>query len=329
MKTKNWIAIACFVVLAAAAFYIVVTEERSKQTINLEEAKFAIKDTSAIDSIFIARKDGSTALLTRYAGNRWQINKKTLADKALMAMLMRTIHDVDVRRPLNSAERKEVIKAMATQHTKVDIYIQGEIVKSYYVGHEADDNQGSYLLTTGAEQPYVVHIPGFDGILSPRYDVREKSWRDKQIFFTTPQKLKSVTVTYFQEPEKNFQILFDKGKFSIPTVTDPDTLQTEQYLEFMNSVFIEQFKADFTEKELDSLKLVKPIMSINLKNIGDTEGETMTVYPPNNTSYTYVYLNKTKEYASFQLHLLQRLMAAKTDLIRKGKNILIEPKRTN
>jgi hypothetical protein len=51
-------------------------------------------------------------------------------------------------------------------------------VKQYYVGHATQDNTGTYMLLTNPEtdknyeDPFVTHIPGFDGFLSTRYNHR-------------------------------------------------------------------------------------------------------------------------------------------------------------
>jgi len=319
MKRKNLLALTAFLIFAGVALYIIMTDSDSNQTLNLEEAKFSVKDTSAIDSIFIARKDGSTALLTRFAATRWMVNKKTLVDPVLVNILLRTIHDIDVRRPINTAEREQVIKGIATQHIKIEIYAKGELVKSYYIGQEADDNQGNYILTTGSEQPYVAHIPGFEGILAPRYDVREKTWRDRQIFITSPLKLSSVRVTYPSNPEGSFQILFNKGQFSFPDIPNPDTASAEQFLQNISKAYLERYIGDLKQSEADSMLKLKPYMIITMKNIGETEGETMTVMPPKNLSNTYVYMNKTQEWGIYQLPLLDKLSATKKDFVAKPK----------
>jgi len=315
MKTKNWIAIGIFVLLAAAAFYILTTEQAGKQSFDLDEAMLAVRDTGSIDSIFVARKDGYSATLSRFGQNQWLINKRTRADKNLVKVLLRSIHDIDVRRPVNKDERTSVIKDLATKHTKVEIYAKGILVKSYYLGAEADDNQGNYILTIGSETPFVAHIPGFDGILGPRFNIVERLWRDKQILMTSPAKLQSVSVNYLKEPNNSFQIQFNNGKFNIPGVSNPDTLAADKYLQYINSAYVERYLFELTPKELDSLQQVKPYMTISVKNLGDSLPETLTILPPRNESNTYAYLNKTKEWAIYQLPSLDKLKAVKSSFI--------------
>jgi hypothetical protein len=64
---------------------------------------------------------------------------------------------------------------MAAKSTKIEIYSKGEKVKQYYVGHATQDNTGTYMLLTNPEtdknyeEPFITHIPGFEGFLSTRY----------------------------------------------------------------------------------------------------------------------------------------------------------------
>ena len=65
------------------------------------------------------------------------------------------------------------------------------------------------MLLNQAKTPYVVHIPSFNGFLSPRYGIQgaklsENDWRATNIFKLKSTEIKTISVNNIQKPEQSF-----------------------------------------------------------------------------------------------------------------------------
>jgi Domain of unknown function (DUF4340) len=167
-----------------------------------DDKDFAVADTASIQKIFIADKNNHKILLTRDK-NCWKVNNNYTARKDAIDLLLGCITAIRVNRPVSISENDVVVKDMAASALKVEIYTHDEKPeKVYYVGSPGKDYQGNYFLMEGSQQPYIVEIPGFNGVVDVRYIIEESDWRDRAITNLKPTDLKAVSVEYFDERRK-------------------------------------------------------------------------------------------------------------------------------
>ena len=312
MKKNSYLLLALvIVVLAFLAWYS--NSNNAKSTLNALDSKFSVLDTAAITKVFLAHKDGRKNTLTR-KGGLWLINNAIIADGALMRLMMKAIHDVEVKRPVTANEKTEVVRSIATKHIKVELYAGEDLIKTFYVGNEFDNYSGTLLLMEGSEQPYVGFLPGFEGVLTQRFDVRPETWRDKHIFKTNPSILESVKVSYPNEPSLSFQLTFAKGKFKISNLPDADTLKAERFLQELTKASVDSWvNPDMATH--DSLLKVTPMLEIALVNKGGLYNETLVVWDaPNKPDRYPAYLKVLGKFATVQKFQVAHFAPKKTDL---------------
>jgi hypothetical protein len=128
---KNRLLLLLFAVLVLGGLALYSISSKSTSTLSTVDTKFQILDTASLTKIFLAHKDGRKNIITK-KGNIWLINNRTIADAGLMRSLLKGIHDIDVKRPIASSERAEVVRSIATQHIKVELYA-GELTPD---GHQ-------------------------------------------------------------------------------------------------------------------------------------------------------------------------------------------------
>ena len=197
---KNRLTIIVFIALAAVASWLWLN--RSSSTIKGVLRDFAFADTAAVDKIFLADKDGRQVTLVRKDDNSWTVNNKFIARKDAIDNLLYTIKAVEVRSPVGKNLYNNTMKLMSAKSVKVEIYANGELAKTYYVGHPTMDNLGTFMYLEGSTVPFITHIPGFNGFLSTRYFASEAEWRDKSIFRFDPRKIVKVEVVDYKRPRK-------------------------------------------------------------------------------------------------------------------------------
>lgn len=222
MKKSTIITLAVLISLAALSIYIYKTKSKTS-TINKEASDFRYKDTASIDKIFLANKEGKQVLVERKPGG-WILNGKFNVRQDVIKLLLYTIHSVEVKSPVSKNSRTSVIKIMAAKSTKIEVYSKGEIVKQYYVGHATADNTGTYMILTNLEagenyeEPFITHIPGFDGFLSTRYVTDEIDWRDRLLINYRPPQIKQIKLDLHEIPDSSFVIdLFSMQRFGLKT----------------------------------------------------------------------------------------------------------------
>jgi len=262
MKKSSIITISILVALVAIAVYVFKTKTKTS-TIDKEASAFKITDTAAIDKIFLADKDGHAITLEKKEDG-WHLNGKYKARPDAIELLLYTMKMVDVKAPVSKTAKPTVIKLMAAKSTKVEVYSKGEKIKQYYVGHATQDHTGTFMILTNLEEdenyedPFITHIPGFEGYLSTRYISEEAAWRDRMIINLRPPQIKQISMQFHEMPDSSYVIdLFSMQRFGLKTFKGQqlkyDEERIKQYIAYFQNISCEA-TFDKTNHLVDSLK---------------------------------------------------------------------------
>lgn len=279
---KTLIGILILTVLGGIAYYTSV--ERGTGTIKPDLHDFAVEDTAGITKVFLADKFGQTILLERENADEWKLNSEYKARKDLMDLLLKTIMRVEMKAPVSKQAHDNIVKLLAGKSTKVEIYKGSEKVKTYYVGDATKDNMGTYMLLEGSATPFICHIPGFTGYLTPRFLTRELEWRDTEIFDYHLAEMAEVELTFHQNPERSFKITHSEDR----TVELFKTYPEVQRVESMDTVFVKRYMVGFRnirfegiqpydEGRVDSIVNSPPYFTLRVRNRNGQE-HTVTSY---------------------------------------------------
>ena len=113
----------------------------------------------------------------------WWVNGKFRARQHSVDLILKTIKKIKVKHPVAVTGIEYRLSKIASKHKKVEIYTgDGNLEKVYYIGGSTKDHQGTYMLLETPEDgrsdiPYVCHLPGFHGYLTPRFFTTEEDWR--------------------------------------------------------------------------------------------------------------------------------------------------------
>ena len=275
------------IALAGLSVYIYKNKNKTS-TIDKEASDFKYKDTASIDKLFLADKDGNQVLLEKKAEG-WILDGKFKVRPDVIETLLYTIRSVEVKSPVSKNGRNTVIKIMAAKSTKIEIYSKGEKVKQYYVGHATQDNTGTYMILTNIEtgenfeEPFITHIPGFDGFLSTRYLTNEIDWRDRLIINLRPPQIKQIKLDLHEIPDSSFVIdLFSMQRFGLKTKKGNVKFEEDrmkQYIAYFQNVNCEAV-LDKKHHLVDSLSKSAAAFA------------TLTITDRNNNISTYDFFHK-------------------------------------
>ena len=312
-KTLLYLIIA--LVLGGAALWT-FNRNQHNSTINKLDLNFAVPDTASISKIIISGS-GNSNEMERKAEGFWLMNKKYKVAPYLMALLLTTIRNVEMQRPLGKNEAQTVIEDLKVRYKKVDIFVKGELYKTYLVGDDAQGNLGTYFKFEEGD-PYVCHLRGFTGFLSPRYNVIENEWRNKILFQSSPQTLQSVEIKYFASPVDNFKISFEGKYFSIEGASRFDTSAAAGFILAFKKIYLERYLLGFDKRTNDSLLKKMPEWSINLVDIDPEKSHLVNFYPSGEDDRSIGYLPDTKEWITVQDPGLLPVKVRRRDLMSKN-----------
>ncbi len=243
-------------------------QRQSSSTLRTDRSDFAFPDTASLTRIFLADKFGNSVLLKR-EGNGWTANGKPAIQENVL-FLLDAIKNIEVRHPVARAAYNNIMKQMAATGIKVELYVKDKKVKTYYVGHETQDQMGTYMYLENSSVPYAMHIPGFDGFLNVRYNTNEKAWWKRSVFSFSPDEIHSIVIDNKLKPEQSFEIVRDRNTWrlcSYPEGRPYSRASEEKMLHYLNEYRNINYERELTgtSPEIDSILQAGPMMIITVR----------------------------------------------------------------
>ena len=283
MKKTNLILLAFLAIIGSLGAGYLLTKEDS----NLEgyDFHFAVKDTADIGKIFLADRTGKTVTLIRENSVKWLVGGKYEVQPDMIHTLLETINQAELKFRLPRNAVASVVKDIATEGIKVEIYSKsGKALRTFYVGGSTPDDRGTFMMMENSNEPYVMHIPGFQGMLRPRFITEEQDWRDRFVFKLKPQDIKSVSIEYPNQQAKSFKLIREGTGFKVepfysivPPINRPVVSgMVDAFLQGFEKLGIEGF--EFGNPKADSLKTSPVFAKITVVDNKDVS-KTLTLHP--------------------------------------------------
>lgn len=263
---KNKIIIAIVLILIGTALYFWL-KPGGDMAFREEARDFGVKNIDAVDQIIINEKGKDSIVLTKN-GESWKVNGKFMARPDLISTLLSTINKVKVKNRIPKEGIQQIKNLITVHHKSVEIFINDELIKSYWVGDKTMDSKGTYMMLAGDDEenniPFITHIEGFEGYLSERYVSQEDLWRDVKLLYFPEMGIASITMDYPQNKAQSFKVeidendikLFQLGSSTAAEKVNLNSLKT--YLLNYKEVAAESFITKNNIKKRDSLLKLTP-----------------------------------------------------------------------
>lgn len=259
MKKRNLIIIAAVVVVGIVALVVALNGRRTstfKQDYNIE-------DIDAVTRIYLADKQDNEVLLTRVGDSSWIVDNQYPADQYMVNMLLETLHSMRIYDKVNRNAIPNVIKDISAHAVKAEVYCHAYRINilglhmlphekklvTYYVGRETQNMMASYMYREGDKVPYVIHIPGFRGFLTPRFVADPLKWRSHTIVDLNVNAIREIDLQIPSMPSESFAVVNNGAGFDlVPTVTGQpvptfDTSRVAQMLSSFTWLNFDEFAA--------------------------------------------------------------------------------------
>lgn len=271
MNKKTLILLSALILVLAAFFLL---RRNTGNTLNTDERQFEFASTDKIDKIFLSNKFTREYILLKKTGKtEWSVNDSFKASVYQLDILFEGLRKIRVKRPVSKHEIEHVKKNIALSGTKVEIYENGSLSKVFYVGGNTSDEMGTYFLMEDAKEPYVCHIPGFNGYLNARFYTKKEAWRSKNIFKLKDDEIRQVQLNWYENPGESFSIentgkepvlsMGNSGK-PLQNNTQANLNSIRSYLKLWENLSFEGFPIDLDARAIDSIAKTTPILNIRV-----------------------------------------------------------------
>lgn len=263
MKKRNLILIivAAVVVVAAALTAWLLSRPTFEQD-------FHIEDTASITRIFLADKETGEVTLERQGDSTWSVDGKHLASQPMVDLLLETLHDMRIRQQVNKNAVPNAIKDIAAHSIKVEVYqnvplinwfgghlklfTRERLTNTYYVGRETQDMMASYIYRKGDDVPYIIHIPGFRGFLTPRFVTDPLKWRNHAIVDLDVREIERIELEIPSQEGESFAVQREGDGFYM------ELLKTHQRTNGFDTARVAQMLSSFTYLNFDEFASIVP-----------------------------------------------------------------------
>ena len=282
-KNTIIILIAALCIVTTIIGLIVANRSRGESAIS---TMFAVEHPENITKIFMADMHGNQVLLTKKE-DKWMVNDSVEALESNVADLLHIMGSLTVRQSVPQKAMNTINKVLSTGSVKVEVYemapkfsifgikffVKERNTKTYYMGPATQDNMANFALLEGMDEPYIIHVPGFRGFITPRFSQFPETWVSHNIFNTKITRIASLEVNDWERPAESFMLvkkgarffdLFNEGGELVPQY---DTTKVIDMLSEYREKNFESIVTDLDAKERQRILDSNLFKTIILKDV--------------------------------------------------------------
>jgi hypothetical protein len=270
MKNKIILIVAVFIL-----FFLGWTTYQLMNSSNISDSEliaFNIENIETVDRIKLSDSFGYKMDIIK-KGDTWEDSKGGCIQQEGVAFMLEAFKNIEFKGYLPENSRTLQIKMMSAQHTKVEIFQNGEWVKTWYIGSASQDHYGQVMLLDSDEYgksdlPVIMKIKGLNGIIEPRFFADSRKWMCTKIFALPISEISKVEVKYIKEPSRSFSVYKKGAKLDVfqqnQKLEKVDTSMIFAYLNNFKKIHFEGPNYELNKKQLDSLKKSTPFATLTL-----------------------------------------------------------------
>ncbi|MFN0200574.1 MAG: hypothetical protein ACKVTZ_03595 [Bacteroidia bacterium] len=216
MNNKTLALLGVLAALAVFAFFTIGKRDITRTT-SAEESNFALTDTANISKVTLTKmqqgKKVSAVVMTK-DGKNWRLNGEANVSEPQLKLFFKTISAIRVREKVNEKGQATIEERMKESHVLVEFFQGNEKLKAYQVGMEGLNHIGSYLKIEGAENGYLVELPGLQGSLNGFFPTEANIWRENLLFNANLSNIQQVEAKFTKKTQ--LSLLLSREKTTSP-----------------------------------------------------------------------------------------------------------------
>jgi hypothetical protein len=291
---------------------IYINLEQKQEGLSINELKFSVTDTASINQITITGNK-FTNVLSRSSGN-WKVNDTYLMDPSMHKVLMSVLKQVRVKRTVPKSDLSKISEDILNNGFKIEIKSSTEPVSIFYAG--GNGISLSYFMGDD-EIPYIVHLPGYESYVTGIFEVAENDWRDRLIFKTSWLGVKSLNLSYTENPSGNINIRAENNLYTVSGINKLDTASLMGFLDKISYFYTDQYIEVGQVAAYDSLKKTKPFARLEVNSLGMDEPAIIEFYNQLSGDNVIMGVLQDQQMCLFSSSRLRPIFIKREDLIAK------------
>ena len=251
-------------------YTMTLMENKGKSDTELIE--FSIADTSTVDKIIVTDAFSNKIEIVR-EGNRWTDIGGACIMQENANFMLEAFKNIEFKGYLPDNAQKQFTKIMTTQHTKVEIFQNGDWIKTWYIGPPSADHYGQIMLLDSdasgkSDIPVMMKIKGTQGIIEPRFFADKRKWMCTNIFAVPLDRISRVEVKNYEAPKHSFTVTKKGSKLDVyqqgRKLQKVDTAMIFRYLHNYKKIHFDLANFELSNKQIDSMKRTKPFIVLTV-----------------------------------------------------------------
>ncbi len=287
------------------------------------ETNFRISNPNQIDRIEIFEKNTIKQSLYRI-GSAWYLNDSTSVRPDAMENIIRILPSIKVMFYPPRAAWENMVTAINQEGVTVVFKDKkNQVIKTWHIGGLTNDERGTYAMIDGSTQPYVVHVPGFEGSLASRFNMTDEDWRDRMMFKVTPNEILAIAIEYPQDPSENFALWYDQtsGTYLLSNPVGKPIAVTKgqalNYLEVFQHIGAESIANNFQHKAIVLSSIPHAIIHIEITGKPKRIVKFYTMQSVGEPGMDRMFVYDGRDFFLAQLRILQKLFRGRTFFLAK------------
>lgn len=272
MKKKQIIVLlSAVVVLGILGYYTQTAVENEGKSDPTELINFEVENVEKVDKIVIYDPLFNLDFTLVKKNGEWTDDNGNCVQDNPVENILEAFRKISFKGYVNDKLKPTVNKLMAAKAKQVDIYKNGRLEKTWFVGHGTPDHHGTYMLLQTpdikSDQPVIMDMEGLNGILEPRFFVDPKQWSCSDLFSLPQKNIKGVTLLNTQTPEESYDIQLENGDYIAKTGKEVLNFNKQNLLGFLNAfdnIHFNQQNYTMSQEQIDSMKQTVPHYSLTL-----------------------------------------------------------------
>lgn len=265
------------IVLIGLSYFAYDLSKKSKVSDDLSLIDFAVSDTASIDKIEIydSYLNEKFIVVRDKANKLWTDDKGECVQQSIVDVMMETFYKVTLKGYVPKGAMENMKKLLMAKHKEVKIYQNGKWTKTWYVGHATQDHYGTHMLLktpkATSNNPVIMGMKGFYGVLEPRFTADPKMFRCTQMFSFGRNDIKSIKVINRVDPDESFELIQNLNNSTVEVTTNGlpiEGINKDNLTFYMNgfeNIHFNRPNYALSEVQIDSIKSYKPDYELEIE----------------------------------------------------------------
>jgi len=273
---KNIKTIIILLIVAVLGYFVFTKIGTEKSSMSKEAlSDFAVIDTASVDKIKLSDTQGKVMEFSK-TNNIWTLGEGECVQQHMIYLMLETFKYISVKGPVPKGAVENMNKQIMLHHKKVQIFQNGKLSKTWFIGNATQDHLGTYMILQDPEkgkspEPFIMFLPNVFGTLGDQFSANPLDYVCSEIFTYDPLSIKEVNVEIPDSSHLNFRIVaLDKNSFELynneQKVELFDTAAVRFYLTGFRKIHFELHNRTASESDIDSMKNTTPYYKIAVTN---------------------------------------------------------------